>query len=511
MKNKVVVWGTNDSDEKVLIALELRAADNKVLLYTFPEAIASEEFVNKMMSEWRDNKTVEFPEGHTVLERELGVTESLLPDNLKVERGDVIQRAQTEWHFVVLSSKLHQAYQQELAEFKEKVQALTAYDGKMWDSLKGFWDKVQSQSRERNLFREHANNLRDNINVLFDDLKKMRDQVKSEFLGASQQVYNEFAQKLDDIDARIQAGGSKLNSVFDELKQLQRKYREARLSNEHRNQVWDRLDGAFKAAKERKFGPSANDGTLSERQNKRLEGLAEAIKRMEDSVRRDEDELTFQRKKVDATEGQLEAQIRMAKIKMIEERVNSKREKLAEMVQTRNEVERQVTNIKEKEQRRAEKEVERQKFEAAREAAKSEIAAGIKSKGAAPAPQQEDNLFEAATTVLGDVLLDALDSVKAVAAVVAEKAEEAVQAAVVKADEIVDEFIKEKEEAKEETAVAQTEPEVSTPVAETEVATVTETEPEAAAPVADSSDVAETSTEEPSSEDKPKADEDEKA
>ncbi len=42
MKNKVVVWGTNAENEKVLIALELQAEANKVMLYTFPEAIAPE-------------------------------------------------------------------------------------------------------------------------------------------------------------------------------------------------------------------------------------------------------------------------------------------------------------------------------------------------------------------------------------------------------------------------------------------------------------------------------------
>ncbi len=431
MKNKVVVWGTNEENEKVLIALELQAEANKVMLYTFPEAIAPEEFVNKMMNEWRDGKPVDFPEGHTSLERELSVTESLLPDNLKVERGDLIQRAQTEWHFAVLSAKLHTVYQQELAEFKEKVQALSTYDNKLWDGLKSFWDKVQSQSRERNLFREHADHLRDNINALFDDLKKLRSQVQSEFMESSKSVYEDFSKALDDVEARIAAGGAKLNSVFEDLKQMQRRYRDARMSNEHRNQLWDRLDGAFKKAKERKFGPGANEGSIADRHESRMKGLNEAIKRMEDSVRRDEEDLQFQQKKVSNTEGQLEAQIRMAKIKMIEERLSSKRDKLAEMNQTRSDVERQINSARDKEAKRAEKEVEKQKLDAAREAAKSEIAASIKTKG-----EKEDSLFEAASNVIGDLLMDALDTAKAVASVVADKAEEAYDKASDKAEEV---------------------------------------------------------------------------
>ena len=441
MKNKVVIWGTNAENEKVLIALELKADANKVSLYTFPEAIANDDFVNKMMNDWRDGKEVEFPEGHTTLERELSVTESLLPDDLKVERGDIIQRAQTEWHFAVLSAKLHTAYQQELAEFKEKIEALSSYDNKIWDGLKGFWDKVQNQSRERNLFREHADNLRDNINLLFEDLKQMRSKVQGEFMSASQSVYEDFNKMLDDVDAKIAAGSSKLGTIFEDLKQIQRKYRDARLSNEHRNQLWDRIDGAFKKAKERKFGPAANEGSVAERHERRLGGLMEAVKRMEGSIRRDEEELNFQRKKINSSEGQLEAQIRTAKIKMIEERLSSKREKLAEMEKTRSEVERQASSAKDKESRRAEKEAEKQKIEAAKEAVKSEIAAGIKSK-----KEEEDSLFEAAATVLGDVLMNALDTAKAVASVAADKAEEAFDKAMDKAEEVL-ESISEKESA----------------------------------------------------------------
>ncbi len=440
MKNKIVIWGTNEADEKVLIALELQPAANKVMLYTFSESIATEEFVAKMMSDWREGKDVEFPEGHTTTERVLSVTESLLPDELKVERGsDLIQRAQTEWHFVVLSTKLHQVYQQELEDFKEKVAQLSTYDNKVWDGLKSFWDKVQNQSRERNLFRDHANLLRDNINLLFEDLKLMRKKVQGEFMDASAGVASEFNKSLDDIDARIAAGGSKLGSVFEELKQMQSRYREARMSNEHRNQIWNRLDKAFKKAKERKFGPSANDGSLADRHDRRLTGLADALKRMEESVRRDDEELEFQGKKVHQSEGQLESQIRMAKIKMIEERVVSKREKLEDMRKTIADIERQASIAKNKETKRAEKITEKQKIAEAKETVKSEIAAEIKTKNQEPISEaKEDSLFEAAATLLGDVLVDAIDTAKAVASVVAEKAEEAFDKASDKAEEAFD-------------------------------------------------------------------------
>jgi len=433
MKNKLVIWGTNAENEKVLIALELHAESNKVMMHTFPEAIADEAFVQKMMHEWREgNAEVAFPEGSETTERELSVTDSLLPENLKVDRPDLVQRAQTEWHFAVLSAKLHDAYQQELAEFKEKVEAMSTYDNKLFTSLRSFWDKVQNQSRERNLFRQHADELRDGINALFDQLKEVRKRVNSEFMEISQSVYDGFAKALDEIDERITAGGAKFNSVFDELKKMQRDYHNTRMSNEHRNKLWERLDAAFKKAKERKFGPEANAGTIADRHDKRLSGLEDAIKRLEDSLYRDDEELAFQRKKVNTSEGQLEAQIRGAKIKMIEERANGKRERLAELTKARNDVQRQAHSAHEKEARLAAKEAERQQIEVKKAAIKSEIEAETHAKAAAAAaaaPEKEESLLEAASNLLGDVLLDALDTAKAVASVAVDKAEEALEKA----------------------------------------------------------------------------------
>lgn len=439
MKQKIVLWGTNAQEEKVLIALELKADQNKVVLHTFPESIATEEFTNSMMNEWRNGQEVPFPDGTTTVVRDLSVTDTLLPEDLKVERGDVIQRAQTEWHFIVLGTKLNEAYRQELAEFKDKVRAIGAYDHTLWDGLRSFWDKVQEQVREKNLYKEHADELRDGINGLFDDLKKLRLKVNEEFTTSSQRLFEDFGKALDEVDSKIEAGGQRLTAAFEELKNLQRKYRDAKLTNDHRSKIWDRLDAAFKAAKEKRFGPGANEGTLFERHSRRMEGLMEAIKRMEDSIRRDTEELDFQNKKVAATEGQLEAQIRIAKIKMIDERIGSKKDKLNEMNQTKAEVERQIALAKEKESKRAEKDSDRQKFEAAKSAAKEQIAAEIKHKAnSGPVEEKSESIMGAIGNVLGETFEDAVDTMKAVATVLGDKLEEALDKVEEKADKVVD-------------------------------------------------------------------------
>ncbi len=419
MKTKLVLWGYNEKEEKVLIALQLRPEDNKVDIWTFPEVVATDEFARQLMGDWRNNKEVVFPDGNVHTERELSVTESLLPADLKVERGDIVQRAQTEWHFVVLSSKLNDVYKNELGDLQANVAKLTAYDSDTWEQLKNFWGKVQDQVKERNLLREHADILRDETNVLFGKLKELRSALDDQFREMSKGHMDTFMTKLDDIEKNV-ADGVRLPAVFDQLKGLQRNFREIKLTREHRSKIWARLDGAFKKVKEKRFGPEANsESSATERLTRRFKGLMGAIEKMDRSIARDEDELNFQRKRINDTDGQLEAQLRQAKIGMTEERVRSKKEKFDEMLKTKEDLERRIASQKDKDAKRQEK----SEMEAAKAAAKQKIANEIKSQAAAR-KDTEGKLEKAAGAIVAPGKVAAAVAGIAAAGAIVEKSSE---------------------------------------------------------------------------------------
>lgn len=397
MKTKLVLWGSNAQDEKVLIAMQLREKDNRVDIWTFPEAVATKEFEQQMMNEWREDQEVPFPEGSMHQEVELTVTDSLLPEDLKVDKSDIVLRAQTEWHFVVLSSKMYEMYKSELEALKEKVEALEKFDNSIWENLKGFWDKVQDQVREKNLFRDHSNSLRELTNEMFGHLKTLRAKMDEEFETISKETMEKFHSILDDIEDRIENGKGKLSHLFDELKEIQQNFRDARFTRDHRAKVWKRLDTAFKNVKEKRFGKEAvTDSTPVNRIQRRYDGLLSAIDKMEKSISRDQSDLDFQKKKVESTDGQLEAQIRQAKIMMIEERIRSKEDKLKEMLATRTELEGKIKVLEEKEAKQKEKE----KLEEAKKAAAEKIAQEIKEQEDARKDEEED-LEKAAEIIKG--------------------------------------------------------------------------------------------------------------
>ena len=236
MKRKIVLWGENEKNEKILIGIELLDAANKVNIYTFNEAIVTEEFYNKLMDEWREEKEVEFPDGFKTIERSLSVTESLLPDEIKVERTDVISRAQAELHFMVLSDKLYKLYKNELEDIKEKVEKLKSYDNTMWEDMKEFWAKVQNQVNEKTLLREHTTVLKEKTNLIFDKLKELKKEFESELKDKSAEIKKEFMEEISEIEEKIDKGLG-LKPLFEQLKDVQSKFNKADLQRNDRNSI----------------------------------------------------------------------------------------------------------------------------------------------------------------------------------------------------------------------------------------------------------------------------------
>ncbi len=390
MKTNLVVWGTNANDEKVLILMELMADDNKVVIKTIPENLVSDELEKKLMDEWRTGSAVELPEGITTIENELSVTDNILPVDLKTDRTDVIHRAQTQWHFIVLSSKLNKLYQNELEDFYENINKLKEYSQETWEDLKNFWQKVQEQVRDKNLLAEHAGNLRESTNVLFSKLKDLKSSLEDETRKASAEILEKFKETMSDIEQKINEG-NRLQSIFNDLKEIQNAFRDMKFTKEDRSEAWERLDNAFKSLKDKKYGNNTTnsaEGSPLVRIQRRYDGLIEAVKKMESSIDRDKSELSFHTGKASNTERQLEALVSQAKLAMIQERISSKEEKLAEMLKTKEELEARMSELKLKEDARADQE----KYEAAKKAAQDKIANEIKQASETRADTNENSI-----------------------------------------------------------------------------------------------------------------------
>lgn len=409
MKTKIVLWGVNDQDQKVLLASELFPKTAEVVTNVFPESTVTEEFSGQLMKEWRNGKEVALPADHVTVTTELSLTKSFLPEGIKPDQEDLIQRAMTEWQFIILSNRLKVAFEGELDEFQDKVKDLGGFSNHVWEELKAFWNKIQDQVRDRNLFREHADDLRQRTNDLFNKLKEMRRNLDHEFGEKSKVYVEEFNKHLDEIEAKAKEGLS-LQPLFDELKKIQKSFNETKFTREDRTKVWNKLDHTFKTIKEKRFGSPGKTRPPQDRLKRRYDGLLNAIGKMQKSIERDQLDLEFENRKIATTQGQLEAQIRKAKIQMIEERIRSKNEKLLEMNKTKSELEGRM----EQESKRYEEREEKRRIEDTKKEIKEKIAAEIK-EAAEERKKLEDKLEHAAHSIKGDekiippVILSPLD------------------------------------------------------------------------------------------------------
>jgi hypothetical protein len=395
MRRRLVLWGSDADDNKILVGLELLDKENKVKLYIIPEEQATELFYTQMMNMWRDGDEILFPDEAKEIERDLSVVDDLLPEDIKVDRTDIVMRAKAEWHFVVLSAKLYEIYKSEIEDLKETVGNLTDYDGKIWEELKGFWGKVQSQVKEKNMFREHAESLKNKTNEAFEQLKGLRKEFEQKLKEESKEKADIFRAELKEIEEKIEKGLG-LKPLFEELRDIQSRFKQERFDRKDQNSLWGKIDGLFKVIKEKKYGSKSKSGNSQfERLERRYNGLLSAIKKMQRSMDRDEDEMDFQKRRIDKTDGQLEMQLRQAKIKMIQERVSSKQIKLDDMLKTKLELEAKIEVEKKKEASRQHK----AEVKKAAEKVKEKIADDIAESKADLDPETAEKLEKAAVEI----------------------------------------------------------------------------------------------------------------
>lgn len=375
MKDRLVFWGKKNEDQKVLITLDLNEEQGTYDVKIIKGELVTEDFDNLVRNQWRNgSEEVVFPEVENEFTKELTLTQSLLPNEYEVDRDDLLKMAQAEWNFLVLSQKLKTTYQHELSELEEKVDQLQDFSQDIWSDMKTFWNRVQDQIRDKNLARRHGNEIRKRTNELFSTLKEMRQKAEASFNEDSEKLKLQFEEKLNAIRTKMEKGKS-LRPLFDELKTIQKEFKKVRLTKSDQNSVWDNLDGLFKEIKEKKFGHrGGSTNSPLEKTERRLDGLNAAIEKMESSISRDKNNLNFESNRIEKAGGQLESQLRQAKLSLIEERIRSKKLKLEDMLKTKKQLEKRILTL----QKQAEQEKKEAERKLAEKQVKERIAAEIK-------------------------------------------------------------------------------------------------------------------------------------
>ena len=328
MTNRHVFTGHNEEDTPVLVAMELHLREKQVTFLLFPREGLDEGFAKRLHDDWTAGKPLEFPIEPTRVEHS-AEEESLLPMSIKADEPELIRRVQNEWTLKLLSFKLYESINNEVSSMHGNMEELAGYSQELWDKVKKTWDTVGNHAQDYNLSKKHTSELRDRINSLFTELKKRRESGQDELAEASASLKVRYEQNIKDIQEAAAGGKDRVNQLFDQLKRLQKEIKDASMTHRDRRTLWGKLDGAFTLLKTEKqqlwHSHLAN----------RIAGLERAVNGMQSSIDRDRGNINWESRKLEGGGiGQLEHQLRQTRLKVMEDRIGSKEEKLADMHRT---------------------------------------------------------------------------------------------------------------------------------------------------------------------------------
>jgi chromosome segregation ATPase len=327
MINRHVFTGRNAADAPILVGMELQLKQKQVELLVFVREGLPEEFTKALTEIWEKGEALEFPVEPERLIRS-AEEEHLLPMELKADRPEVISRLQNEWTLKLLSYKLYESIGEEINGLQQSVQELGNYSQDLWDKAKKTWDQVGNHAQDFNLSRNHATELRDRINKLFEQLKKLREGGQAEFEQASSALREQYEKTLEAFQGRLREN-PRVNELFDQLKSLQKEIKEARLTHRDRRTLWKTLDDSFEFLKNQK------ENLWQSHLGNRIHGLEDAMRKIQSSIDRDRANIDFEaRKLASGRVSQLEQQLRATRMKVMEDRIKSKEEKLTDMQKT---------------------------------------------------------------------------------------------------------------------------------------------------------------------------------
>jgi hypothetical protein len=327
MQSRFTARGLNNENKEVILAFELLEEAVQVNLHIVPKQALSPEQVQQLEKEWVEGGQFTFPDETVFTNPDLN-SDSILPDDIKSEETGKIRGKQNEWAYRLLTNKLWEVYLIELASLKHKAAELTAYSRELFDEAKSFWERVLEHKKERDISQAKLDEIKEEVNRIFETLKELRKKESSQFEESSAAFKNELVAKIDELKSRM-VEGAMFKDLFEELKQLQATQRGKRLTKFDETNLKKAFDAAFQQLQE------ARNNFTSNKNASRIENLTKIVTNLEKSLQRDKSDFDYYTKKINHPKANaLEIQLAKLKLKMIEEAISSKEEKIADIHKT---------------------------------------------------------------------------------------------------------------------------------------------------------------------------------
>jgi hypothetical protein len=327
MQNRFVVSGNIQDNKEAILAYELVEAEFKINLYVIDKLALGKENLAFLKDNWVKGETFTFGEETTLINPDIN-EDSILPAHIKSEQVGEIRHFQNEWAVQLLTNKLWEVYLNKLSDLKKLSEKLTHYSKDLFEETKGFWEQVLENKRERNISQQRLDEIKADVNEIFEKLKTFRKEESEEFEKASRTALESATQQLDALKKKI-GENANFKTLADEVKQIQYNLRSTRFSKSHETAIRKAFDDTFHLINETRKSYFGN------RNESRIAGLQEVLKKMEGGLNRDQSDLEYFTKKAESPKIlSLELQLLKVRIRQIKERIDSKQLKVDDIKKT---------------------------------------------------------------------------------------------------------------------------------------------------------------------------------
>jgi len=378
MNTRLVMWGEIGTDRKALITFNLEEESAKIHIYAFPRENVTKEIQDALFVEWKNGGEFTFPE--TALHWEIDAnSDTILPENMKVERLDTVLQSQHKWGKKLMSSKINQLLSDEVKLLEEKASVVAEYDQTLWDKAKAQWDKIASYQKKSEISWEQTSFLKDKINTVFEALKAVKRINNENDDQANAVLVKNYYKRIEELQSKL-IYNDQWKYIFDELKKIQAELKDATsLRWNHKRNLYNQVNAIFDDL--RKYRMTE----VISKTKDRITQLSKILDGLKDSIARDNESYQMQVDKMQHyTRGKLSTEELQTRFGFILERTKEKETKAEGIKQTiaqlKNDIEKEKKQQQEREEQRIKKEQEeaaKQEEIAAKKAAKKEEAKEI--------------------------------------------------------------------------------------------------------------------------------------
>jgi len=219
MQNRFVVSGNIQDNKEVILAYELVEAEFKINLFVIDKAALGKEKLAILKDSWVNGEAFSFGEETTLINPDIN-EDSILPAHIKSEQVGQIRHHQNEWAVQLLTNKLWEVYINKLNDLKKLAEKLTHYSKDLFEETKSFWEQVLENKKERNISQQRLDEIKADVNEIFDKLKTFRKEESEEFEKASRAALESATQQLDALKKKI-GENANFKTLSDEVKQIE--------------------------------------------------------------------------------------------------------------------------------------------------------------------------------------------------------------------------------------------------------------------------------------------------